>query len=237
MEKDESPYKCSICEDGHFVHPRRVDGTVDYSSIVDCPCIQEERALKRRHALIAWCELPKKTEKLTFDNFRVSPKLKEAYDAARDMAMGDATHTFLTLMGPSDRGKTHLLVAICRHWLAQGRIARYAFVPILLDELRSGFREGGDGSYEERWQRFLNVPLLALDDLGTENPTPWVQERLDTLIDYRLVNGLFTVITTNLLLEEMPPRISSRLNRDGLIINVVAPAYSTNRGDRGLRSK
>jgi DNA replication protein DnaC len=226
QQKDEPLYKCSICEDANFVHPRRPDNTVDYSRIVDCRCVQEERALKRSQAIIAWCELPRKTEKFTFEKFKLSAKLKEAYDAALEMAMGDTKCTFLTLMGPSDRGKTHLLVAVCRRWLARKKIARYAFVPILLDELRSGFREGGDGSYEERWQRFLNVSLLALDDLGTENPTPWVQERLDTLIDYRLVNGLFTVITTNLLLEELPPRIASRLDRDGKIINITAPAYS-----------
>lgn len=225
MGQNEPQYKCSICHDDHFVHPLRVDLSVDYSCIVDCVCVKEEMAAKRRQALIQWCELPKKTEKFTFATFKVSPKLKEAHDAAVEMADGKAKYTFLTFKGPSDRGKSHLLIGICRHWLAQGRLARYAFVPLLLDELRAGFRQGGDGTYEERWQKFLNIPLLALDDLGTENSTPWVQERLDTLIDYRLVNGLFTVITTNLLLEELPPRIASRLDRDGRIINITAPAY------------
>lgn len=234
-QKDEPQYKCSLCHDWHFVHPRRPNDSVDYSRIVDCRCVEKEQALKRRQALLSWCELPRKTEKFTFDNFKVTPKLKEAYDAALGLALGDAKQTFLTFMAPTDRGKTHLLIAICRHWLFRGMIARYAFVPLLLDELRSGFREGGDGSYEERWQKFLNVPLLALDDLGAENPTPWVQERLDTLIDYRLVNGLFTVVTTNLLLEEIPPRIASRLDRDGRIIMLNAPAYSNSRGKKDLR--
>lgn len=193
---------------------------------MNCKCVEVEAAEHRRQILLKWCELPRKTEKFTFENFVVTPKLKESYDAAVEMAEGKAKYTFLTFKSPSDRGKTHLLVAICRRWLEQEKIARYAFVPLLLDELRAGFREGGDGSYEERWQKFLNIPLLALDDLGIENPTRWVQERLDTLIDYRLVNGLFTVVTTNLLLEELPPRIASRLDRDGRIINLEAPAYS-----------
>jgi DNA replication protein DnaC len=94
-----------------------------------------------------------------------------------------------------------------------------------LHELKSGFSQCADSNYEERWQRFLNIDLLALDDLGTENPTPWVQEHLDTLIDYRLMHKLPTVVTTNLLLEQLTFRIHSRLQRDGLVIGIDARAY------------
>ena len=175
--------------------------------------------------MVKWCELPVKTEHWTFDNFKISAKLKEAYEEARVMAAGEYLQPFLTLMGPSDNGKTHLLVAICRSWLEQGKLARYAFVPLLLDELRAGFAQGNDGTYEERWKKFLNVPLLALDDLGTENPTPWAQEHLDTLIDYRMVNGLFTVVTTNLTFDELQSRIGSRLMRSGKIVSMAAPPF------------
>jgi len=65
------------------------------------------------------------------------------------MAAGEYLQPFLTLMGSSDNGKTHLLIAICRSWLEQGKLARYAFVPLLLDELRAGFAQGNDGTYEE----------------------------------------------------------------------------------------
>ena len=106
------------------------------------------------------------------------------------------------------------------------KLARYAFVPLLLDELRAGFNQNSDGSYEERWEKFLKVPLLALDDLGTENPTPWAQEHLDTLIDYRMVHGLATVVTTNLVFEKLSSRIGSRLQRAGTIVGLSAKPYS-----------
>jgi len=216
---------CSVCNGQRFVHPRRADGTIDYSCIIDCKCVFAERALQRKQAMVKWCELPVKTVHCTFDNFKISAKLKEAYEEARLMAAGEYLKPFLTLMGPSDNGKTHLLIAICRSWLEQGKLARYAFVPLLLDELRAGFAQGNDGTYEERWKKFLNVPLLALDDLGTENPTPWAQEHLDTLIDYRMVNGLFTVVTTNLTFEELQTRIGSRLMRSGKIVSMAAPPF------------
>ena len=59
----------------------------------------------------------------------------------------------------------------------------------------------------------LNVPLLVLDDLGVEYRTDWVQEKLDTIIDYRLMQGLPLVVTTNKPLDELPFRIASRLKR------------------------
>ena len=215
-----------MCHGARFIHPRRADRTVDYSCIIDCKCVFNERQKERLQAMIRWCELPDKTELYTFENFKIYPKVKESYEAAKEMAEGKCLKAFLTFIGPSDNGKTHLLIAICRRWLAQGKLARYAFVPLLLDELREGFAKGNDGSYEERWKKFLNVPLLALDDLGTENPTPWAQEHLDTLIDYRLVNGLFTVVTTNMVFEELTSRISSRLMRSGRVVSMSAPPFS-----------
>jgi DNA replication protein DnaC len=223
---EEGEKVCELCHGALFVHPRRADKTIDYSCIVDCKCVFQERQKQRLQAMIQWCELPAKTEHCTFDNFKIYPKVKEAYEAAREMAEGKCLKVFLTFMGPSDNGKTHLLIAICRSWLAQEKLARYAYVPLLLDELRAGFRQGNDGSYDERWKKFLNVPLLALDDLGTENPTPWAQEHLDTLIDYRLVNGLFTVVTTNMVFEELNSRIGSRLMRAGRIVSIAAPPFS-----------
>jgi DNA replication protein DnaC len=56
------------------------------------------------------------------------------------------------------------------------------------------------------------VDLLILDDLGTQNPTPWTGEKLFQLINHRYNNHLDTIITTNLSLDDMENRISSRLH-------------------------
>lgn len=130
---------------------------------------------------------------------------------------------------------THLAVAICRRWLQRGKPARYAFVPLLLEELRRGFREEGDRSYEARFDRFLNVPLLVMDDLGAEHRTPWVQEKLDTIIDYRLMNGLPLVVTTNTPVDELPFRIGSRLRRSpgSRVVFIDAPEFRKRKKSNG----
>ncbi len=176
--------------------------------------------------MLQLCELPPATEKMTFDDFAVSPPLKEAYEAALALAEERSTSNWLTLICDVNRGKTHLLVAICRHWLTRGKPAHYAYVPLLMEELRRGYREEGDMSFDRRFDFFLNVPLLALNDLGTENRTPWVQEKLDTIIDYRLMQGLALVVTTNLTVDDLDFRVASRLKRHGKVIFIDAPEYT-----------
>lgn len=222
-------FTCALCQDGHFVHPLREDGKPDYSKSVPCQCVKEQIERERAQRLLAYCELPAATAHMTFENFIVTPQLKEAYDLATQLAEETGDTNWLTFLSGTDRGKTHLLIAICRRWLKKGKPARYAYVPLLLEELRRGFREEGDRSYEARFDRFLNVPLLALDDLGTEASTPWVNEKLDTIIDYRLVQGLPLVATTNKPMDELPFRIESRLRRAGRVVVIDAPEFSKTR--------
>ena len=53
--------------------------------------------------------------------------------------------------------------------------------------------------------------LLVLDDFGTQNATGWAQEKLFQIVNYRYINKLSTVVTTNLALDEIEARIRSRL--------------------------
>ena len=108
--------------------------------------------LQRKERMLRYCNLPADTEDMTFEGFRTSPSLQEAFEAAKALATGDIR--WLTLMSKVDRGKTHLAVAICRDRLARGEPAKYMYVPLLLDELRSGYN---NDSYQVRMQQFLDV--------------------------------------------------------------------------------
>jgi DNA replication protein DnaC len=161
------------------------------------------------------CEMPPKLQDKTFGNFKVSKENALAVGIARDLAEGEGPYKFLTLLGETDTGKSHLAAAICNRWLERKQPARYAYVPSLLDELRQGIE---DKSYSYRFNLYCSIPLLVLDDLGLENSGRWVTERLTTLINTRLVNGLPLVVTANLPLDDLPGdeerRIGSRLARE-----------------------
>jgi DNA replication protein DnaC len=214
-------YNCRICKDAGFIHPRLESGRIDYGQTVPCLCMRDEWERRKKRQLLEWCELPAASEGMTFEKFKNTGGLQEAYSAAREVASGDLK--WLTMISGTNRGKTHLAIAVCHAWLDSGKVARYAYVPLLLDELRRGYQSGND--YDSRFEMFLNVPLLVLDDLGTENSTEWVQEKLDTIVDYRLMHDLSLVVTTNLSLPNLPARISSRLLRHGKVITIGAQEY------------
>ena len=208
-----------MCEDNGFVHPIE-DGKVCYDRVIPCKCMAETLEKEKQERYLKLCKLPVGTEHMTFENFETggNASLVEALNYATAVAEGTEELRWLTLIGKVDRGKTHLAVAICRRWMERGMAARYAFVPILLKELRDGFELEGEQSYRLMMNFICNVALLVLDDLGVEKDSPWAQEQIQTIVHYRGINGLPLIVTSNKRLDEMPidpeHRIASRLQRE-----------------------
>lgn len=219
---------CSICNDSRFVHPL-IDDKPVYSQIQLCSCVKDKIIAERKNTLLKHCQLPPFTETMNFENFNVYKEVKAAYEGSKSMADNVGQLCWLGLLGDNGTGKTHLAVSVCKAWIQAGIPSRYTFVSLLLDELRRGFsNKNPEYNYETRFDYYCNIPLLLLDDYGVESATSWVQEKLDTIIDYRLMNNLSLIVTSNKSLDEMPPRIRSRLARHpkGKIIAILADDYS-----------
>ena len=185
---------------------------------------------------------PEMLERMKFTNFNPagSPKATEkdrdtlahAVSAARTFAT--FPEGWLLFTGARGSGKTHLAVAIAGESLQQGRQVFFAFVPTLLDHLRTTYSPDSAVGFDELFEQVLNVPLLVLDDLGAENSTPWAEEKLYQIIVHRHEARLATVITTASTMEELEdakPRIASRLV-DWLVVDWVpidAPNYRDQR--------
>ncbi len=174
---------------------------------------------------------------MTFDNFdwrRVNllpeqrQNLEEVYRLALEFAK--SPDGWLVLQGVNGCGKTHLAAAIANQHLRAGRPVLFVVVPDFLDHLRSTFIPESKVSYDQLFESVKNTPLLILDDFGEQATTPWAQEKLYQVINYRYNGRLATVITTCYSLEEIEARISSRLvdPKISLVFNIRAPDY---RGD------
>jgi len=150
----------------------------------------------------------------------------------RCLAFAKQPEGFLTLMGETGCGKTHLAVAIVHHTIQNGGTAVFAVIPDLLDNLRATFdRQNTRVTYAERMDTYLNVPLLALDDLGTESPTDWAGEKLYQIINYRYNQQLPTVVTTNEIPLGLDSRLRSRLfDRRNCVFEILAGDYRTGAG-------
>jgi DNA replication protein DnaC len=100
-------------------------------------------------------------------------------------------------------------------------------VPDLLDHLRATFSPQSAISYDKLFEQVRKSPLLVLDDLGTESATSWAKEKLYQLFNYRYNARLPTVITTAQRIEDLDPRLSSRLldRTRCQIYAILAPGY------------
>jgi len=154
--------------------------------------------------------------------------LEQAYRNAVNFAK--SPEGWLILMGINGCGKTHLAAAIANHLHREGEFALFIVVADLLDYLRSTFNPESRVSYDELFEKIKKAPVLILDDFGEQAATPWAQEKLYQLINYRYNARLATVITTCLSLDEIERRISSRMVDPSLslVLNINAPDY---RGD------
>ena len=177
---------------------------------------------------------------MTFDNFdykRVNllaeerKNLEQAYNIAGDFAR--SPNGWLVFLGDNGCGKTHLAAAIANHLKNEGKPVLFIIVTDLLDHLRSTFGPESRISYDTLFEKVKNAPVLILDDFGEQSATPWAQEKLYQLINYRYNARLATVITTCFSLDEIESRISSRMMDPSLslVFNIMAPDY---RGDRKM---
>jgi DNA replication protein DnaC len=118
---------------------------------------------------------------------------------------------WLLIAGVTGRGKTRLAAAIGNYCRDIGLSVMMVVVPDLLDWLRIGFSPHNPRSFDELFERVKNVHLLILDDLGSQSSTPWADEKLFQLLNYRYNASLPTVVTTNANAAAMGARIRTRL--------------------------
>ncbi|NLW20583.1 MAG: ATP-binding protein [Clostridiales bacterium] len=114
----------------------------------------------------------------------------------------------LLLYGPSGLGKTYVLHSIARRVRERGTLTLTLNANALLNHIRQAYFSRED----EVEQPYYTVPLLLIDDLGTEPLWENITlEQLFALLEHRIQNRLHTVISTNLPLEKIRERYTARI--------------------------
>lgn len=216
-------------------------GQPDFGKLEICSCRQADVTRAVRERLFSLSHLDE-LQHLTFEAFQPrgriglgewqSNLLEIAYNTARQYAA--SLRGWLLLQGGFGCGKTHLAAAIANFAVSMGVPTLFLTVPDLLDLLRFSFA-AEDTTFEQRFDEIRNAPLLVLDDFGTQNATAWAQEKLFQIVNYRYINRLPLVVTTNAPLDEIEDRIRSRLKDPELVsvLHINVPDYRRPTDDTG----
>ena len=225
---------CPICNGIGFIRREVPMTDPNFGKVEICQCRQEEVLRNAHHRLYQFANL-ESLRQFTFDSFRPHGKegtlaeqeafaLEGAYNSCKSFA--GQLNGWLLITGNYGCGKTHLAASIANQAVSLGIPTLFLTAPDLLDWLRFAYSDP-ETTFEQRFEEIRNIQLLILDDFGTENATPWSQEKLFQIFNYRYLNRLPMVITTNHDLDSIEKRISSRLQDPDLVqrIFISAPDY------------
>lgn len=208
-------YTCKKCEDKGFV------------SGIMCGCFKE---------LLKSIEYEKLCSKLPvgncrFDNFRLdyypdgagtSPKkrMESVLNYCKAYAADFSRHSpSLLLYGKTGLGKTHLSLAIAGKAVEEGYGVIYSSAQNLFNKLEKDKFGKADTNTEET---ILDCDLLIIDDLGAEFTTQFTVSALYNIVNSRELEGKPTIISTNLMPEQLTKaygeRIASRILSDYVML-------------------
>lgn len=199
-------------------------GFIDRGGLMElCSCRYEGVSLQK------YLNIPPRFLSAEFSNYTpVSLSQKRALEACLHFAYSfdPAQGKGLTLVGPPQMGKTHLVVAVLKDIYRNRRIRGFFF------DTKDLFYRLQTYANSEKYYRLmdfvLNVPLLVLDDLGGERLSDWRVEILSHIISHRYNFLKSTLITTNYsLLKEKEEEVAKALE-ERLSPGVVGKIYQMN---------
>jgi DNA replication protein DnaC len=215
---------CPICKGAGYLRVDVPFGHPNFGKPIPCECKEAERKEKRRQQLIELSDLSAFHNK-SFKNFNprfpgVHPSVQEGFQEAYRFAHNP--NGWLVLIGPNGCGKTHLAAAIANQTLSDGAVVLFTVVPDLLAHLRATFGPTSPEGYEQRFSKMREAEVLILDDLGAHQSSPWANEKLFQLLNYRYNSAYPTVITANKQgLSSLDERILSRISDNALVTRII----------------
>ncbi|HLZ59431.1 MAG TPA: ATP-binding protein [Ktedonosporobacter sp.] len=226
---------CPKCRGAGYLRANVPYGHPNFGKPIACECKEAERKEKRRQQLRSMSDLDAFQDK-SFRTFNPRvPGVQDAFKEAWDYA--EEPHGWLLLVGPNGCGKTHLAIAIANQCLEDGSVVLFSVVPDLLDHLRATFAPKSEELYDQLFSKMREAEVLVLDDMGAQQSSPWANEKLFQLLNYRYNMEMPTVITANLKgLQGIDERIYSRLHDVSLVSRINmdrARDYRPNHPRRG----
>jgi DNA replication protein DnaC len=172
-----------------------------------CSC--RPKLIARKRAAAIQGRIPRRYHGVSFDREpvlsieRANPHVvREVRQYARTVAEQLDGGRGLWFTGDVGTGKTTLAMLVSHAAMEAERTVAIYSLPRLLGQLRETYQDGARYSLAELIDRLVEVDLLHVDDVGTEQTSPWVLEQLYTIVNSRYEDGRAIVLTTNLVKDD-----------------------------------
>lgn len=172
--------------------------------VTRCEC----HAIEQTELLLKQARIPPRYEHCALENFDVrrsvgtgeaNPSLAGAKIYAQRFVDEYPTDFGLLFVGQTGVGKTHLAVAVLRELvLRKGVECLFYDFHDLLKAIRDSYNPISQNSELSILQPVLDAEVLLLDELAASNPSDWVKETLQHIINSRYNHKKVTLITTTL---------------------------------------
>jgi DNA replication protein DnaC len=203
---------CPQCE-GTGWKPIEVDGI---RRVIRCDC-QEAKQAER---LLQQARIPPRYERCALENFdlrknretgQANPSLAAAKIYAQRFVEDYPVDFGLLFAGPTGVGKTHLAVAVLSElMLRKGVECLFYDFHDLLKAIRDSYNPVSQNSEYSILQPVLDMEVLLLDELAALNPSDWVKETLQHIVNSRYNQKKVTLITTTLRFGDASSRRETR---------------------------
>ncbi|PYZ97248.1 primosomal protein DnaI [Alteribacter lacisalsi] len=183
------------------------------------PCQLKRRAdeRKRQASFIKSLYIPKEIVAVTFDDIDEDNEsrieaIAKAMQFSHETVPGE-TGRGLYITGSFGVGKTYLMGAVSNALAEREIESMIIYTPDFFRELKQGIN---DGTYQDKLDMVKRAPVLILDDIGAETMSAWVRDDiLGALLQYRMMEKLPTVFTSNYDMNELEAHLSYT-NRGGV---------------------
>jgi DNA replication protein DnaC len=198
------------------------DGRLGYLEFLEL-LLEDEIARRARNSLSARIGRAHFDEVKTFEmfDFHADPALPS--QQVRDLATCRyvETHACVLICGPVGVGKTHVAQALGVEACRRGYTVLFTKTARFLRDLGGG---RADGSWEQRFRRYLKPDLLILDDFAMQEFTPAQGEDLYQLIDER-VGRSSLIVTSNRSPQEWYPLFSNAVLAESALDRLAGAAH------------
>jgi DNA replication protein DnaC len=182
--------------------------------------------VERADLLLRQARIPERYENCAFENFDIrkdNQSLRWAKLNAENFVKEYPADFGLLFVGTTGVGKTHLAVAVLRELIMhKGVECLFYDFHDLLKAIRDSYNPVSQNSELSILQPVLEVEVLLLDELASWNPSDWVKETLQHIINSRYNHKKVTLITTTLPFGESPGRREVRAPSGDVVPNVEA---------------